>query len=73
MVGEGVSAFLNPVRATDNIWASPDRLQPFHNDHDDEEDEDVGVDMEVNKLDGLSTRRVSMKRLYDEKADEDSS
>ena len=40
MVGEGVSAFLNPVRATDNIWASPDRLQQFHND--DEDDEDAG-------------------------------
>ena len=48
-----MSAFLNPVRAADNIGASPDRTQEFDNgdDHPDKHDVDHCNDYEDDNID----------------------
>ena len=48
-----MSAFLNPVRAADNIGASPDRTQEFDNgdDHPDKHDGDHCDDYEDDDID----------------------
>ena len=48
-----MSAFLNPVRAADNIGASPDRVQEFDNgdDHPDKHDGDHCLDYDDDNID----------------------
>ena len=48
-----MSAFLNPVRAADNIGASPDRVQEFDNgdDHPDKHDGDHCDDYDDDYID----------------------
>ena len=57
-VEEGVSAFLNPVRAADNIGASPDRVQEFDNgdDHPDKHDGDHCDGYEDDNIDKREVR-----------------
>ena len=48
-----MSTFLNPVRAADNIGASPDRVQEFDNgdDHPDKHDDDHCDDYDDDNID----------------------
>ena len=53
-----MSAFLNPVRAADNIGASPDRVQEFDNgdDHPDKHDGDHCDGYEDDNIDKREVR-----------------
>ena len=65
MVEEGVSAFLNPVRAADNIRASLDGLQQFHNDDADNDDDDDDSDddnININPMEVNITSKLQKKR-----------
>ena len=56
-----MSAFLNPVRAADNIGASPDRVQEFDNgdDHPDKHEGDHCDDYEDDDIDKGEVRWAS--------------
>ena len=53
-----MSTFLNPVRAADNIGASPDRVQEFDNgdDHPDKHDGDHRDDYDDDNIDKREAR-----------------